>query len=196
MNYADEIKTRLTASEVFQYYGFHPNRAGFVCCPLHGEKTPSLKIYDDGRGWVCFGCHKGGDVINFVRELFGLSYKEAVAKINEDFFLGLDIGQRRSGRQRLEDARKSYERKKQFEEREKERKRLNDEYWSAFDRWKLFDDNRRKYAPKSCDEEFHPLFVEAVQNINIAEFELELAESRLGGYHAVDDADSTRVFSG
>ena len=100
MDYASEIKSRLTTKEVFLHYGFEPNRMGEICCPFHSEKTPSLKIYDGDRGWTCFGCHKGGDAINFVREYFGLTFTDAISKINADFSLGLPIGERISLRQR------------------------------------------------------------------------------------------------
>ena len=178
MNYAEEIKSRLTARDAFIRYGFEPNRAGFVCCPFHGEKTPSLKVYNDQRGWCCFGCHKGGDVINFVKDFFNLTFNEAIDKINDDFSLGLPIGEARSERQRLADARNDFLRKREIKQREAERQRLDDEYWAAFDRWKRLDENKRKYAPKSPTDELHPLFIEALQNIDRAAYEIDVIESR------------------
>jgi len=47
-------------------------------CPLHEEKHPSFFIYPDTNTCWCFGCNQGGDTINFVRLLFGYSFKEAV----------------------------------------------------------------------------------------------------------------------
>ena len=172
MDYASEIKSRLATKEVFLHYGFEPNRMGEICCPFHSEKTPSLKIYDGDRGWTCFGCHKGGDLISFVREYFGLTFTDAISKINTDFSLGLPIGERISLRQRRE-----------MEHREqRERERLEGEYWAAFDVWKKYDTNKREYAPKSPSEDFHPLFVEAVTNIDRAAYELSVAEMRLKDY--------------
>ena len=55
-----------------------PSRAGFVLCPFHNEKTPSLKIYKEQNKWWCFGCQQGGDVINFVIKKDNLSFAEAV----------------------------------------------------------------------------------------------------------------------
>lgn len=89
MNEASRIKEMLTAREVAAHYGFYPNRNGYICCPFHNEKTGSLKIYDGHDGWHCFGCHKGGSVIDFVRELDGLSFSEACKKLDRDFNLGL-----------------------------------------------------------------------------------------------------------
>lgn len=89
MNEAEQIKRMLTAREVAVHYGFYPNRNGYICCPFHNEKTGSLKIYDGYDGWHCFGCHKGGSVIDFVRELEGLSFVDACKKLDHDFHLGL-----------------------------------------------------------------------------------------------------------
>ena len=101
---ASEIKGRLTAQEVFEFYGFQPDRSGFLQCPLHqGDRHGSLKVYEGGRGWHCFGCGRGGSVIDFVMELFGLSFHEACLKLNEDFRLGLsDRKPSRAVKQRFE----------------------------------------------------------------------------------------------
>lgn len=187
MNFADEIKSQLTAAEVFTVYGFQPNKRGFVCCPFHGEKTASMKLYDGQRGWYCFGCHKGGDVIDFVREYFSLPFSAALAKINDDFGLRLPIGQPRTARQQLEDARAALERKRRTERRKAERKRLDDEYWAAYDEWKRIDDNLQDYRPKHPDDEWHPLFVEAVSKKDAALYALDVADSRRREYDRSDD---------
>lgn len=55
-----------------------------VCCPIHGESTPSLHIYDDNESWHCFGsCSEGGDAIEFIRKVEECSFKEAVTKMAE-----------------------------------------------------------------------------------------------------------------
>ena len=182
MDYASEIKSRLTTKEVFLHYGFEPNRAGEICCPFHNEKTPSLKIYDGDRGWTCFGCHKGGDAINFVREYFGLTFTDAISKINADFSLGLPIGERISLRHRREMEHRQRERQEERNREQRERERLEAEYWAAFDLWQKYDTNKREYAPKSPSEDFHPFFVEAVKNIDRAAYELSVAEMRLKDY--------------
>ncbi len=56
-------------------------RAGanmFGLCPFHGEKTASFSVAPDKGIYYCFGCHKGGGVINFQMEIDGLSYPDAV----------------------------------------------------------------------------------------------------------------------
>ena len=190
MDYASEIKSRLTTKEVFLHYGFEPNRMGEICCPFHSEKTPSLKIYDGDRGWTCFGCHKGGDAINFVREYFGLNFKDAIAKINTDFFLGLPIGHKIDRRKQLEMGRIAFERKRKAEQQQKERQQIDDDYWTAFEEWKRLDDNKRNYAPKSPTEPLHPLFVEALKNIAGAEYNLSCAEIARCEYENRNSRDS------
>ena len=83
--------------DVVRHYGFESNRAGFMRCPFHrGDHTASLKIYPGSGGWHCFGCGKGGSVIDFVMELFGLSFRQAVLRLNMDFGLGLSSSGRPS----------------------------------------------------------------------------------------------------
>jgi len=70
-------------------YGFEPNRAGFIPCPFHQEKTASLKLYPEDRGWHCFGCGEGGTTIDFVMKFLKLSFPAAMDRLNTDFHLGL-----------------------------------------------------------------------------------------------------------
>ncbi len=55
----------------------------FGLCPFHGEKTASFSVAPDKGIYYCFGCHKGGGAINFVMELEGLSYPDAVRTLAE-----------------------------------------------------------------------------------------------------------------
>lgn len=56
-----------------------PNRAGFILCPFHKEKTPSCKIYNNR--FFCFGCGEFGDTIDLFQKLFGVGFLEAVKKL-------------------------------------------------------------------------------------------------------------------
>ena len=47
-------------------------------CPFHPEKHPSFYIYPETNSCWCYGCNQGGNVINFVRLLYGYSFVEAV----------------------------------------------------------------------------------------------------------------------
>lgn len=114
---AIRIKDALTMEEVARHYGFEIQRGGFISCPFHGgDHTPSLKIYPGNRGWYCHGCHKGGDVISFVRELYSLDFKQAVIRIDNDFGLGLTGVVSSPGKsEELERRRRELEEKKEHE---------------------------------------------------------------------------------
>lgn len=49
-----------------------------IICPLHQEKTASLIIYESNNTWWCFGCNKGGSVIDWVMQNEGVTFLEAV----------------------------------------------------------------------------------------------------------------------
>ena len=77
----DPVQERLfavpTADYVRRLTGREPNRAGKVACPLHHpDRTPSLQLYDDGT-WYCFGCARGGSVIDFAASLWSTGTRGA-----------------------------------------------------------------------------------------------------------------------
>ncbi len=58
-------------------------------CPFHGERTPSFSVSPENGLWYCFGCHRGGDAIKFVRELDGLDFTEAVERLAARYHIQL-----------------------------------------------------------------------------------------------------------
>ena len=78
--FIDELVARNPIEEVVGQY-VTLKRSGsnmFGLCPFHGEKTASFSVAPDKGIYYCFGCHKGGGPINFMMELEGLSYPDAV----------------------------------------------------------------------------------------------------------------------
>ena len=82
------------------YNGDYPcdfDISSVVKCPLHGEKTPSLRFYEHTNSFFCFGCRKGGDVINlhrlFTEVINGTkpSYDEAIEFLYQYFIVGRDL---------------------------------------------------------------------------------------------------------
>ena len=79
-SFIDELVARNPIEDVVGQY-VSLRRAGanmFGLCPFHGEKTASFSVAPDKGIYYCFGCHKGGGVINFQMEVEGLSYPDAV----------------------------------------------------------------------------------------------------------------------
>ena len=109
-NAFQQAKERVSMMEAATFYGYTPNRAGFIRCPFHGggnERTASCKLYENG--WHCFGCQTGGTVIDFTARLFDLSPLDAVKKLNTDFSLGLSLDRHKATPEELETARKRQE---------------------------------------------------------------------------------------
>ena len=79
-SFIDELIARNPIEDVVGQY-VTLKRSGsnlFGLCPFHGEKTASFSVAPDKGIYYCFGCHKGGGVINFEMEIEGLSYPDAV----------------------------------------------------------------------------------------------------------------------
>ena len=78
--FIDELIARNPIEEVVGQY-VQLKRSGsnyFGLCPFHGEKTASFSVAPNKQMYYCFGCHKGGGVIEFIKEIEGLSYPDAV----------------------------------------------------------------------------------------------------------------------
>jgi len=54
-----------------------------ACCPFHTEKTPSFHVNPESQHYHCFGCHKGGDVFNWVMETERVDFPEALRILAE-----------------------------------------------------------------------------------------------------------------
>ena len=67
----------------------------WCCCPLHNEKTPSLKIDPSTQLWHCFGCGAGGDAFGFVMQAEDLTFPEAVRKLADRAHIELSEEARR-----------------------------------------------------------------------------------------------------
>ncbi|WP_322938381.1 DNA primase [Nocardioides bizhenqiangii] len=57
-------------------------------CPFHDEKSPSFHVRP-GRGFHCFGCQEGGDVIAFLMKIDGLSFVESVERLADKYSVDL-----------------------------------------------------------------------------------------------------------
>jgi len=63
----------------------------WTCCPIHGEQTPSMRLYEEPeRGWCCFGCHRGGDAVRLYQELYRLEPLDAAKALAAAFGIPVD----------------------------------------------------------------------------------------------------------
>lgn len=158
---AAQIREAITMKEVAEQYGFTPDRGGYIQCPFHpGDQHASLKIYPGTGGWHCFGCGRGGSVIDFVMLLFGITFRQALVRLNADF--GLSLTRKTSSPRELSELVKA-------RRREAERKAavaraypaVAAEYRDCYEITKYFPPILRP------DGEiwFHPFYVEAVQSM-------------------------------
>lgn len=126
-----DIKQAVSITRAFEYYGY-PVKRGFVCCPFHSERTASLKIYEDTQSFYCFGCGVSGDVIDFVRLLYHLTFPQALARLESDFGITSHGG--------------TYVREPT------ERERYQAKYKALTGRWKEVNEIIRNKKPRGIDE--------------------------------------------
>ena len=158
-NAAALIKQAVTSRDIAERIGEFPNAKGFICCPFHGERTPSLKFYDNGS-FYCFGCHVGGDAIKFGEKLLGLNFNDTLHEL--DAMFGLNIYSHANERTAIlaEAAKAEAERKKALaQEVQQEHERLQNVYLAATAAMALF--MARKPASRP---------ITSIKNMRLCEF--------------------------
>lgn len=87
------IRQSVTMKELASRYGYRPDRSGKICCPFHkNDRHPSMQLYEGTRGYFCFTCQSGGNIINFVMKHDGLAFEPAVRRIAEMFSIPISDG--------------------------------------------------------------------------------------------------------
>lgn len=78
--FIDELKNKNDIVDVIGRYVTLEHKGGnfWGRCPFHHEKTASFCVNPQGQFYYCFGCHKSGDVISFIRETEALDFGDAV----------------------------------------------------------------------------------------------------------------------
>ncbi len=120
VDYAEIVKRLVPMQDVAERYTGEPIRFNRMRCPIHHGQDRNMRIYP--KSYYCWVCHAHGDVIQFVMSVLGLSFQDAMERINSDYALGLPIGQEKTEedrkrivelnrkiaeQRRLEDARQS-----------------------------------------------------------------------------------------
>ena len=152
MTIFEAAKSMVTPRMAAEHYGMTVARNGMVCCPLHDDRHPSMKLYDDH--FHCFGCQATGDVIEFTSKLFGITALEAAQKLAADFGI-------REARPSVLAKLKTYQTQA---ENEKLCFRVLREYLHILQDWK------KKFAPQTPQEEPHEHYVEACHMLECTQY--------------------------
>ena len=150
MNIFEEVKAAVDINTAAEYYGLNV-RKDTALCPFHNEKTGSLKLYHDH--FYCFGCGEHGDVIKLTGKLLGLSPIDSARRLAADFNVRIYDDFKPKGHARNK---ASPQRIVTYREQENRAYRLLADYC------KYLEDCRIRYAPHTPEERPHPLFVNAL----------------------------------
>lgn len=89
--FIDEINRKMDIVElVGQYVSLKKQGRNFIgLCPFHSENTPSFIVSPDKQICHCFGCHAGGNGINFLMKIENLTFTEAIEKLAQRY--GMEV---------------------------------------------------------------------------------------------------------
>ena len=161
MNVFEVVKQTVTTRQAAEMYGIRVSRNGMAVCPFHNDRNPSMKV---DRRFQCFACQADGDAVDFVSRLFGLPSKEAAMKLADDFGISYDSRQRPSIRPHIREPTPE----QKYQQEENRCYKVLTDYFHLLRKWK------QQYAPKQPEEEWHSLFVEALQRESYIEYLLDI----------------------
>ena len=81
-----ELKARHSLGDAVEGAGVVLRGKGRVrqgVCPFHQEAEGSFTVYSDSERFYCFGCGSGGDVLDFVQRMEGLTLPEALRRLDD-----------------------------------------------------------------------------------------------------------------
>lgn len=159
MTLFDAVKQSVTTRQAAEHYQIRVNRAGFIVCPFHSDRTPSMKV--DTR-FHCFGCGADGDVIDFVARLYQLDAKSAAEKLAADFQIPHKKTKRKARKALAQNDEKLYCKL------EARCFQVLSDYLHLLRQWEV------DYTPRPEDDIWHPLFVEALQKKCYIEYLLDV----------------------
>ncbi|MDE5591035.1 MAG: DNA primase [Acetatifactor sp.] len=161
MNVFEAVKENVTARQAAEMYGIRVNRNGMASCIFHDGRHPSMKV---DRRFHCFGCQADGDVIDLAARLYGLNNLGAAMKLAADFGISYD----NKGRASPRPVKKKLSEELRSRQAEIQYYQILSDYNRLLEKWKT------EYAPSEPGEEWHPLFVEALQKQAYTEYLLDI----------------------
>jgi DNA primase len=87
----EKVKERADIEEVVNDYVPLKKKGQnlWACCPFHNEKSPSFSVSPAKQIYKCFGCGKAGDPIQFVMDIEGVGFNEAIRHLAQKY--GIEI---------------------------------------------------------------------------------------------------------
>ncbi len=164
---ADKIKELVSMDDVLLHYGFQESKYGRIPCPLHNGKDKNFSYKKNS--FKCFVCGRGGSVIDFTMELFGIDFRQALLRLDSDFGLGI-YGKKPSREEfdRLIAERRARIEAEQKEEAEYRQLAAEHQYWHEISI--VFAPSR----PETYGSAYiHPLYAEAVKRLPYLEYLLD-----------------------
>lgn len=161
------VKDAVSMPDALSFYGFKTNRYGRMPCPLHNGRDKNFSYKQ--KNFKCYVCNKSGTVIDFVMELFGLNFSQAVERINSDFRLGLSNS-------RPSDADLTALRDRQRKEQEKKERWETTAKQLAAEHlyWHEVSVHFAPERPETYGTAYiHPLYAEAVKRLPYIEYQIE-----------------------
>lgn len=155
------VKAAVTARQAAEMYGLKVGRNSLACCPFHQDKTPSMKVDDR---YYCFGCGVTGDAVDLTAQLLGLSPKDAALRLAADF--GIEVDEKAKPN--------AFHPYRPRADPQKELQKWFNHAWDVLLEYRsLLRDWEKRYAPQSMDEEWHPLFCEALDKKDYIDYLLD-----------------------
>ena len=156
MNLFETVKAAVTPRMAAERYGLPIQQGSMTRCPVHADRTPSMKLNEDY--FYCFGCGASGDVIALTAQLFDLPPAEAAKKLAGDFGIA---GQKPSILARLQ---------RGASQAEAERRcfRVLGDYLRILQDWK------EHCAPQSPEDAIDPRYAEACHMLERIENMLDI----------------------
>ena len=161
MNVFEAVKPNVTTRQAAEMYGIKVNRHGMAVCPFHNDKNPSMKV---DKRFHCFACQADGDAVDFVSRLFGLPSKEAAMKLADDFGIAYDSKHKPTVKPKIREPTAE----QLYQKEEAHTYRVLTDYFHLLRKWET------QHAPQTPEEEWHPLFVEALQRESYIEYLLDV----------------------
>ena len=142
-HFIDDLKDRADLVRIIEPYAELKKKGSswMGCCPFHQEKTPSFSVVPHKGFYHCFGCQKSGTAINFLMEIEGLSFPEAIKKVAE--ISGVPLPEPVDD-EKYQRSKKRREEKKKIADEVIELNKYALEFWEKY----LQDDNRESRAAR------------------------------------------------